>query len=133
MIQSKIKTWADDLSMLEGQERLSYLVDLARRATTLPSELRTDDRLVPGCISKIWVEVGLKEDVINIYYDSDALIPKGITTIVCDIFTGSNKQEALDMKIEDLEPLGFTQLVTPQRRNGLYNLIGVIQSKIERL
>jgi|TARA_B110000858_G_scaffold172297_1_gene203353 cysteine desulfuration protein SufE len=133
MIQSKIKTWADDLSMLEGQERLSYLVDLARRATTLPSELRTDDRLVPGCISKIWVEVGLKEDGINIYYDSDALIPKGITTIVCDIFTGSNKQEALDMKIEDLEPLGFTQLVTPQRRNGLYNLIGVIQSKIERL
>jgi cysteine desulfuration protein SufE len=133
MIQSKIKTWADDLSMLEGQERLSYLVDLARRATTLPSELRTDDRLVPGCISKIWVEVGLKENVINIYYDSDALIPKGITTIVCDIFTGSNKQEALDMKIEDLEPLGFTQLVTPQRRNGLYNLIGVIQSKIERL
>jgi|TARA_B110000285_G_C14965825_1_gene534039 cysteine desulfuration protein SufE len=133
MIQSKIKTWADDLSMLEGQERLSYLVDLARRATTLPSELRTDDRLVPGCISKIWVEVGLKENGINIYYDSDALIPKGITTIVCDIFTGSNKQEALDMKIEDLEPLGFTQLVTPQRRNGLYNLIGVIQSKIERL
>ena len=115
------------------QERLSYLVDLARRATTLPSELRTDDRLVPGCISKIWVEVGLKEDGINIYYDSDALIPKGITTIVCDIFTGSNKQEALDMKIEDLEPLGFTQLVTPQRRNGLYNLIGVIESKIERL
>lgn len=133
MIQSKIKTWADDLSMLEGQERLSYLVDLARRATTLPSELRTDDRLVPGCLSKIWVEVGLKEDGINIYYDSDALIPKGITTIVCDIFTGSNKQEALDMTIEDLEPLGFTQLVTPQRRNGLYNLIGVIQSKIERL
>jgi len=133
MIQSKIKTWADDLSMLEGQERLSYLVDLARRATTLPSELRTDERLVPGCISKIWVEVGLKEDGINIYYDSDALIPKGITTIVCDIFTGSNKEEALSMKMEDLEPLGFTQLVTPQRRNGLYNLIGVIQSKIERL
>jgi cysteine desulfuration protein SufE len=133
MIQSKIKTWADDLSMLEGHERLSYLVDLARRATTLPSELRTDERLVPGCISKIWVEVGLKEDGINIYYDSDALIPKGITTIVCDIFTGSNKEEALSMKMEDLEPLGFTQLVTPQRRNGLYNLIGVIQSKIERL
>ena len=102
MIQSKIKTWADDLSMLEGHERLSYLVDLARRATTLPSELRTDERLVPGCISKIWVEVGLKEDGINIYYDSDALIPKGITTIVCDIFTGSNKEEALSMKHSQL-------------------------------
>ena len=88
--------WSEeDLQLLEGQEKLSYLVDLARRSTTLPQELRTDDRLVPGCLSKIWVEVGLKEDGINIYYDSDALIPKGITTIVCDIFTGSTKEEAM--------------------------------------
>ena len=133
MIQKKINAWAEDLQLLEGQEKLSYLVDLARRSTTLPQELRTDDRLVPGCLSKIWVEVGLKEDGINIYYDSDALIPKGITTIVCDIFTGSTKEEEMKLTTEDLQPLGFIQLVTPQRRNGLSNLIGIIQSKIERL
>lgn len=133
MIQKKINAWAEDLQLLEGQEKLSYLVDLARRATTLPEELRTEDRLVPGCISKIWVDVGLKENGINIYYDSDALIPKGITTIICDIFTGSTKEEAMKLTAEDLQPLGFIQLVTPQRRNGLSNLIAVIQRKIERL
>ena len=46
MMQDKINKWADDLSLLEGTERLSYLVDLARQATTLPEELRTDDKLV---------------------------------------------------------------------------------------
>ena len=131
MIQEKIDKWADDLSLLEGTDRLTYLVDLAKHATTLPEELRTDDKLVPGCISKIWVDVGLVEDKIKVYYDSDAMIPKGIATIVCDIFTDCSKQEANDFKEEDLTKLGFIQLVTPQRRNGLYNLIGVLKKRIE--
>lgn len=130
MIQEKINKWADDLSLLEGTERLSYLVDLARQSTTLPEELRTDDKLVPGCISKIWVDVGLVENKIKVYYDSDAMIPKGIATIVCDIFTDCTKEEASNFTEQDLQKLGFVQLVTPQRRNGLYNLVGVLKTKI---
>jgi cysteine desulfuration protein SufE len=131
MMQDKINKWADDLSLLEGTERLSYLVDLARQATTLPEELRTDDKLVPGCISKIWVDVGMVEEKIKVYYDSDAMIPKGIATIVCDIFTDCTKEEAQNFQEDDLGKLGFVQLVTPQRRNGLYNLIGVLKKRIE--
>jgi len=131
MMQDKINKWADDLSLLEGTERLSYLVDLARQATTLPEELRTDDKLVPGCISKIWVDVGMVEEKIKVYYDSDAMIPKGIATIVCDIFTDCTKEEAQNFQEDDLSKLGFVQLVTPQRRNGLYNLIGVLKKRIE--
>ena len=130
-MQDKINKWADDLSLLEGTERLSYLVDLARQATTLPEELRTDDKLVPGCISKIWVDVGMVEEKIKVYYDSDAMIPKGIATIVCDIFTDCTKEEAQNFQEDDLSKLGFVQLVTPQRRNGLYNLIGVLKKRIE--
>ena len=133
MIQEKIDNWADDLNLLEGTDRLTYLVDLAKKATTLPEELRTDDKLVPGCISKIWVDVGLVENKIKVYYDSDAMIPKGIATIVCDIFTDCSKQEAQQFNEDDLSKLGFIQLVTPQRRNGLYNLIGVLKKRIELL
>ena len=96
-------------------------------------ELRTEDRLIPGCISKIWVDVGLVEDKIKVYYDSDAMIPKGIATIVCDIFTDCTKEEARTFTEQDLQKLGFVQLVTPQRRNGLYNLVGVLQKRIELL
>ena len=133
MIQEKINKWADDLSLLEGHDKLAYLVELAKRATTLPEELRTDDKLVPGCISKIWVDVGLVENKIKVYYDSDAMIPKGIATIVCDIFTDCTKEEAKTFTEQDLQKLGFVQLVTPQRRNGLYNLVGVLQKRIELL
>jgi len=133
MIQEKINKWADDLSLLEGTDRLTYLVELAKKATTLPEELRTEDRLIPGCISKIWVDVGLVENKIKVYYDSDAMIPKGIATIVCDIFTDCTKEEARTFTEQDLQKLGFVQLVTPQRRNGLYNLVGVLQKRIELL
>ena len=133
MIQEKINKWADDLSLLEGTDRLTYLVELAKKPTTLPEELRTEDRLIPGCISKIWVDVGLVEDKIKVYYDSDAMIPKGIATIVCDIFTDCTKEEARTFTEQDLQKLGFVQLVTPQRRNGLYNLVGVLQKRIELL
>ena len=133
MIQEKINKWADDLSLLEGTDRLTYLVELAKKATTLPEELRTEDRLIPGCISKIWVDVGLVEDKIKVYYDSDAMIPKGIATIVCDVFTDCTKEEARAFTEQDLQKLGFVQLVTPQRRNGLYNLVGVLQQRIELL
>ena len=83
----KLAEWAENLNLFEdGTEKLSYLVDLARKATTLPTELRTDDRLIGGCISKIWVDVGVVEGNVKVYYDSDAMITKGITSIVADCF-----------------------------------------------
>jgi cysteine desulfuration protein SufE len=133
MIKEKIATWGENLGLLEGMERLSYLVDLSKSSTTLPEELRTDDRLVTGCVSKIWVDVGLKENKINVYYDSDAMITKGITRVVCECFTGASKQEALDTTIEDFAKLGVRELLTPQRQNGLSRLIITIQQKIEAL
>jgi len=129
----KINKWADDLGLLEGQERLMYLVDLARNATTLPKELRTDDRLIGGCMSKIWVDVGVKENTVHVYYDSDAMITKGITSIVCDCFSDMPVEDAKKIKSEDFEGLGIQQLLTSQRRNGLGSLIDTIVNKVNKL
>lgn len=133
MITERISNWGENLGLLEGMERLSYLIDLSKSATTLPEELRTDDRLVTGCISKIWIDVGLKEDKVHVYYDSDAMITKGITRVVCECFTGASKQEALDTTIEDFAKLGVRELLTPQRQNGLSQLISTIQKRIKLL
>jgi cysteine desulfuration protein SufE len=133
MITERISNWGENLGLLEGMERLSYLIDLSKSATTLPEELRTDDRLVTGCISKIWIDVGLKEDKVHVYYDSDAMITKGITRVVCECFTGASRKEALDITIEDFAKLGVRELLTPQRQNGLSQLISTIQKRIKLL
>ena len=130
----KLAEWAENLNLFDDStERLSYLVDLAKKATTLPAELRTDDRLIGGCISKIWVDVGVVEDNVKVYYDSDAMITKGITSIVADCFSDIPVAEAKKITFEDFEQLGIQQLLTPQRRNGLGNLIETIRKKVHML
>lgn len=129
-----IKEWSEELALFDdGTERLIYLVELARKSTTLPRELRTDDRLIGGCLSKIWVDVGVVDEQVQVYYDSDALITKGITSIVCECFSNQSVTDAKKITEEDFQNLGIQQLITPQRRNGLSSLIGTIISKIQRL
>ena len=129
----KLDKWSEDLNMLEGTDRLAYLVDLAKKATSLPKELRTDDRLIGGCISKIWVDVGVVDDNVKVYYDSDAMITKGITSIVADCFSDMPVAEAKQITFQDFEKLNIQQLLTPQRRNGLGNLIETIRKKVHML
>lgn len=127
----KINEWADNLNMFDdGTERLAYLIELARKSTTLPKELRTDDRLVDGCMSKIWIDVGVVEDKVKVYYDSDAMITKGITSIVADCFTDVPVAEAKKITHDDFQSLNIAQLLTQQRRNGLGNLIETIRQKV---
>ena len=129
----KLDKWSEDLNMLEGTDRLAYLVDLAKKATSLPKELRTDDRLIGGCISKIWVDVGVVDDNVKVYYDSDAMITKGITSIVADCFSDMPVAQAKQITFQDFEKLNIQQLLTPQRRNGLGNLIETIRKKVHML
>ena len=114
----------------DGTERLAYLVELAKKSTTLPKELRTKDRLVEGCISQIWIDVGVVDDKVKVYYDSDAMITKGITSIVADCFSDIPLEEAKQIKHDDFQGLNIAQLLTQQRRNGLGNLIETIRQKV---
>ncbi len=126
----KIQQWADDLSMLDENDRLMHIIELAKNKTSLPKELRTESRLVRGCMSQIWVDVGLVDEKVQVYYDSDAMITKGITSIVCDCFSDISLQQAKTLTPESFEALGIKQLLSAQRRNGLGSLIGTIIKRI---
>ena len=130
----KIKDWAEELDLFDDvMDRYSFLIDLAKKPTNLPSELRTEDRLVKGCMSQIWVEVGEKEGFTKIYYDSDALITKGVTHLICDCFNDLPVEQAKKVTKEDFEILGIEEILSSNRRNGLASLIGTIQNKIQLL
>jgi len=130
---NKIEKWKEEFNYLDENDRLIYIIDLAKHITSLPKELRTDDRLVRGCISKIWIDVGVVDDLVKVYYDSDAMITKGITSIICDCFTDISLQEAKSITRQDIELLGIRQLLTAQRRNGLSSLVDNIHKRIELL
>ena len=126
---NKIKKWKEEFDFLDENDRLIYIIDLAKDITSLPKELRTENRLVRGCMSQIWIDVGLVDNLVKVYYDSDAMITKGITSIICDCFSDISLDEAKSITKQDIEQLGIRQLLTAQRRNGLSSLIDNIQKR----
>lgn len=131
---SKIQNWAEELDLFDDvMDQYTYLIDLAKEPTTLPPELRSDELLVSGCISSIWVEVGKVDNKTRIYYDSDAMITKGVTHVICDCFDDLPLDEAKQIQRDDFEALALEGILSANRRNGLSSLISTLQTKVAAL
>ena len=124
MIADKITEMGDNLRLLEGHDRLHYLIDKAKDMEPLPEAAKIDDNRIRGCASKLWIIGGAKEDGTMMYQvDGDAHISKGTAKIVTDIVNGEPKNEVADLTVESFTPLGIKELLTMQRQNGLGELI----------
>ena len=127
MIIDKIQEMGDNLKLLEGHDRLHYLIDKARDIDPLPESAKTDENRIRGCASKLWVIGGTREDnTMNYQVDGDAHISKGTAKIVTDIVNGEPKNEVANLTVESFAPLGIKELLTMQRQNGLGELINRI-------
>jgi cysteine desulfuration protein SufE len=124
MIQDKIREMGDNLRMLEGHDRLQYLVDKAKEVEPLPDAAKTEDNRIHGCASKLWIIGGAKEDGTMMYQvDGDAHITKGTAKVVTDIVNGEHKSVIANLTVDSFTPLGIRELLTMQRQNGLGELI----------
>jgi cysteine desulfuration protein SufE len=127
MITDKITEMGDNLRLLEGHDRLHYLIDKAKDMEPLPEAAKIDDNRIRGCASKLWIIGGAREDGTMMYQvDGDAHISKGTAKIVTDIVNGEPKNEVADLTVESFTPLGIKELLTMQRQNGLGELINRI-------
>ena len=124
MIIDKIKEMGDNLKMLQGHDRLQYLVDKAREVEPLPDAAKTEQNRIHGCASKLWIIGGADtENKMRYQVDGDAHITKGTAKVVTDIVNGADKTEVANLTVEDFTPLGIKELLTLQRQNGLGELI----------
>ncbi len=114
------------LAVRDPQERLAFLVQRGREHDGLTSEERTEDRLVPGCLSKLWFVPSVVKGQCSFRCDSDSAIVKGIATLLCDFFSQCTPSEILSYEGDFLAEAGVNQHLTPNRRNGL----GKLRSRI---
>ena len=127
MILDKIAEMGENLKLLEGHDRLHYLIDKAKDLEPLPESVKIDDNRIRGCASKLWVIGGVREDGTMMYQvDGDAHISKGTAKVVTDIVNGEHKNDVANLTVESFTPLGIKELLTMQRQNGLGDLIGRI-------
>ena len=124
MIIDKIKEMGENLRMLEGHDRLQYLVDKAKEVEPLPDAAKIEQNRIHGCASKLWI-IGGADAEQNMRYqvDGDAHITKGTAKVVTDIVNGTPRKEVAELTVDSFIPLGIKELLTMQRQNGLGELI----------
>ena len=124
MILDKIREMGDNLRLLEGHDRLHYLIDKAKELEPLPEQAKTEENRIRGCASKLWLIGGVREDGTMMYQvDGDAHISKGTAKVVTDIVNGEHRSSVANLTVDSFEPLGIKELLTMQRQNGLGELI----------
>ena len=127
MILDRIKEMGDNLKMLEGHDRLQYLVDKAKEVEPLPEAAKIEQNRIHGCASKLWI-IGGADSNQNMQYqvDGDAFITKGTAKVVTDLVNGEHRSAVANLTVEDFTELGIKELLTMQRQNGLGELISRI-------
>ena len=123
-IIENIKARGENISPLEGHDRLQYLVDLARDVPPLPNRHKTDENKIRGCVSNLWVTGKILQDGTMKYrHDAESYITKGTAKIILDIVNGEHKSEVSQLKVESFKALGIKELLTMQRQVGFASLI----------
>lgn len=123
----------DNLGFFDSwEDRYRYIIDLGRELPPLPQALHTDERLVRGCQSQVWIEVGEADDRLQLAVDSDAFIVKGLLAVVLAAYNNHTPREILDFDIDGyFESLGLMQHLSPTRGNGLRAMVARIRREAE--
>ncbi|WP_185864390.1 SufE family protein [Blattabacterium cuenoti] len=110
------------------EEKYEYLIDLGRKLPKKPKEFRTDDKLINGCQSKVWLEAKLKNDFrISFDADSDALLPRGMVAIIIRLYSELFPFEIIYSNTNLISQIGFQTFLSPIRANGILLFIKKIK------
>ena len=124
MITDKIKNRGEDMSILEGHDRLQYIIDEAKKVEPLAQEHKTEENKIRGCISNLWVTGNVQEDgTMQYQHDADSHMTKGTAKVIIDIVNGEHRSEVANLTLESFMPLGIRELLTMQRQVGFASLI----------
>lgn len=113
----------------DWEERYRYLIDLGRTLPEMPESLKTEDNIVRGCTSRVWMAPEIKDGRLYFLADSDAHIVRGLIAILARAYNGAKLSEIPNIDIEAaFAKIGLDQNLSPNRRNGFYAMVEKIKS-----
>ena len=112
----------------EWLDKYQYLIDLGKNLEPYPEEKKTDDRLIKGCQSRVWLDYRMEEGRLYFNADSDAIITKGIISLLIGIYSGRTPQEIAASDFSFIEKIGLKENLSPTRANGLASMIATIKT-----
>ncbi|WP_373709616.1 SufE family protein [Kaistella sp.] len=105
--------------MEDWEQKYEYIIDLGKELKGISEDKKTDDNLIKGCQSKVWIDAEFKEGKLYFNADSDGILPKGIISLLVSIYSGHSTQEILDSDFKFIEEIGLQEFLSPSRANGL--------------
>ena len=118
----------EEFSMFEDwMQRYEYMIDLGKTLPLIAAEFKTDDNIIKGCQSKVWVHAELKDSQLEFTADSDAIITKGIIAILIRVFSNQHPKDILASDTSFIDQIGLKEHLSPTRANGLVSMIKQIK------
>lgn len=118
----------DEFSMFyDWMERYEYMIELGKSLPLIDAKYKTDENIIKGCQSKVWLHSEFKNDKVIFSADSDAIITKGIVAILVRVFSNQSPQEILSANTDFIDAIGLKEHLSPTRANGLASMIKQIK------
>ena len=107
----------------DWMDRYNYLIDISKDLLLVDSKYKTNEYIIQGCQSKVWLNAEYENGKINYTADSDAIITKGIITLLIRVLTGRTPKEIIDAELGFIDKIGLRENLSPTRANGLLSMI----------
>ena len=118
----------EEFSMYEEWlDKYEYLIELGKALKDYPESAKTDDKLIKGCQSRVWLDYKLEDGRLVFNADSDAIITKGIISLLISLYSGRTPQEIMSSDFSVVDRIGLKENLSPTRANGLVSMIARIR------
>ena len=133
-IQEKVEGYKKTLALFPNpQEKYQYLIEQAKKSEDFPTELRIDEFKVNGCQSQVWLVPEEKDNKLYFKSDSDALIAKGLVTLIASIYSDEAPKDIVNSKTDLMEEFELGVILSPARRNGAFSMLKTIKEFSQKL
>ena len=127
-LEEKKRQVVEDFSMYdEWLDKYEYLIELGKGMDAFPEEKKTEDRLIKGCQSRVWLDSELRDGKLWFTADSDAIITRGIISLLVGVYSGCSPEEIAGDDFAFIGEIGLRDNLSPTRANGLVSMIETIK------
>ena len=131
-LEEKKQQVIEDFSLYEEWlDKYEYLIELGKGLEPFPEEKKTEDRLIKGCQSRVWLDFEERDGRLFFTADSDAIITKGIISLLIDVYSGRTREEIAGDDFGFVSEIGLKENLSPTRANGLVSMIETIKKLAE--
>lgn len=118
----------DEFSMFDDwEERYQYMIDLGKTLPLIDDRFKTDEYIIKGCQSRVWIHAEIKNGKVIFTADSDAIITKGIIAILIRVFSNQSPKDIINANMDFIDDIGLKEHLSPTRANGLVSMIKQIK------